>query len=191
MLENDVSVLDLSFGRSGYSPVFEAVIAVLRQKDVICVAPVGNEGPDTSVSPGNYRDVISVGAIDARDKVAPFSSLQTLHSRIGVCVERALGPSPTRSEHRFSGRQIGVVGNSRDLTGFGTCCGSRCAATPGCTASPRCRYLRFSRSLPSSKKPPRQSPVRVGHGVPDGVEAIRHLARKGLADAGFLTQWSP
>ena len=33
--------------------------------------------------------------------------------------------------------------------------------------------------------------VRIGHGVPDGVEAIRELARKGLVDVGFLTRWSP
>ena len=37
---------------------------------------VGNEGPGTSRSPGNYDDVLSVGAIDKNLLVADFSSSQ-------------------------------------------------------------------------------------------------------------------
>ena len=101
---------------------------MLRQKDVICVASVGNEGPDMSRSPGNYRDVISVGAIDARDKVAHFSSSQRFNvkSESAFSVPSVVAPGVSIV---FSGRKVGLVGNDRDLIGFGTCCGSRCATT--------------------------------------------------------------
>src|SRR4029078_2880265 len=73
MLQHKVNVVNLSLGLRGYSPLFESAIAALRDADVICVASVGNEGPGTSRSPGNYRNVISVGAIDEKDRVADFS----------------------------------------------------------------------------------------------------------------------
>ena len=40
------------------------------------VIAVGNEFSNTSRSPGNYANVLSVGAIDKNDIVADFSSSQ-------------------------------------------------------------------------------------------------------------------
>ena len=188
MLENEVTVLNLSFGLHAYSPDFETVIAVLRQKDVICVAAVGNEGPDTSRSPGNYRDVISVGAIDARDKIAPFSSSQRFNvkSESAFSVPSVVAPGVSI---------VSTVGKS-GLSAFdGTSSASAHVAGLAALlrqAAPQARAVDIRDAIfASSKKPPRQSPVRVGHGVPDGVEAIRYLARKGLVDPGFLAHWSP
>jgi subtilisin family serine protease len=188
MLENEVRVLNLSFGLREYSPDFETVIAVLRQKDVICVASVGNEGPDTSRSPGNYRDVISVGAIDARDQVAPFSSSQRFNvkSESAFSVPSVVAPGVSI---------VSAVGKSGMAAFAGTSMASAYVAGLAALlrqAAPQARAVDIRDAIfASSKKPRRQSPVRFGHGVPNGVEAIRHLARKDLIDPGFLKRWSP
>lgn len=188
MVENEVKVLNLSFGLRSYSPDFETVIAVLRERDVICVASVGNEGPGTSRSPGNYRDVISVGAIDARGKVAPFSSSQHFKFKSGSAFSVPSVVAPGVSI-------VSTVGKAGLSALDGTSSASAHVAGLAALlrqAAPQARAVDIRDAiLASAKKPLRQSTVRFGYGVPDGVEAIRHLASKGLVDAGFLTRWSP
>lgn len=54
------------------------VIRGLLKVGVLPVCAVGNDGRDITCSPGNYRSVISVGASNAREKVAGFSGGGTL-----------------------------------------------------------------------------------------------------------------
>ena len=49
---------------------------MLRARGILPVFAVGNEGPGTSRSPGNYSEALSVGASDEDDLVADFSSSQ-------------------------------------------------------------------------------------------------------------------
>jgi subtilisin family serine protease len=72
----------MSLGLRGYTPAFQVVIDALRGQGVLPVIAVGNEGPRTSRSPGNYTNVISVGACDAGNLVADFSSSQQF-DRVG------------------------------------------------------------------------------------------------------------
>lgn len=55
---------------------FEADIAVLRAAGIAVVVSAGNSGPSaaTSLSPANYAQVLSVGAVDEFGTVASFSS---------------------------------------------------------------------------------------------------------------------
>ena len=71
-----VRVMSMSLGLQGYTPAFQAVIDALRAANVLPVIAVGNEGPNTSRSPGNYANVLSVGAIDENDQIAGFSGSQ-------------------------------------------------------------------------------------------------------------------
>ena len=71
-----VRVLSMSLGLPGWHSDFLALCRVLRARNVLPVFAVGNEGPGTSRSPGNYDDVLSVGACDPHDNVADFSSSQ-------------------------------------------------------------------------------------------------------------------
>jgi subtilisin family serine protease len=73
-LESSVRVLSMSLGWRGYNPTFLTITRRLRQQGVLPVFAIGNEGPGTSRSPGNYPETLSVGAIDRRRRVAPFSS---------------------------------------------------------------------------------------------------------------------
>ena len=54
------------------------VVQKLKSRGILVVCSVGNEGPETSRSPGNYAEVLSVGACDEKNRVADFSFSQVL-----------------------------------------------------------------------------------------------------------------
>src|SRR5262249_21353312 len=62
-----VRVLSMALGLRGYHPDFLPVTRILRAKGIQPVFAVGNEGPGTSRSPGNYAEALSVGAGDDQD----------------------------------------------------------------------------------------------------------------------------
>jgi subtilisin family serine protease len=78
-LEQQVQVLSMSLGFRGYTPFLLAIVRRLRQQGVLPVFAIGNEGPGTSRSPGNYAETLAVGATDQNDQVASFSSSITFN----------------------------------------------------------------------------------------------------------------
>ena len=76
-----VRVLSMSLGIRGLVADFLDIVQVLRDSGVLPVMAVGNEGPGTSRSPGNYPNALSVGACDAAGAVADFSSSQRFKRR--------------------------------------------------------------------------------------------------------------
>ena len=69
----EISILNLSAGILGYRDGMRSAVAAVLRAGVLPVVAIGNEGRNTSRSPGNYREVISVGAINKAEKVANFS----------------------------------------------------------------------------------------------------------------------
>jgi subtilisin len=69
-------IISMSLGLRGYTPAFQAVIDALRAANVLPIFAVGNEGANSSRSPGNYANVLSVGAMGSTDTVPDFSSSQ-------------------------------------------------------------------------------------------------------------------
>ena len=69
-------VLSMSLGFPGYVEDFVQVTQRLRERGILPVFAVGNEGPGTSRSPGNYPEALSIGAVDRDGVVADFSSSQ-------------------------------------------------------------------------------------------------------------------
>jgi subtilisin family serine protease len=82
----------MSLGIRGFTPAFQTVIDALRTAGVLPVIAVGNEGPLTSRSPGNYANVISVGAIDEARRVADFSSSQRFNRESDPLVPDLVAP---------------------------------------------------------------------------------------------------
>ena len=68
-------VISMSLGASGYygDDLFPGIEAALAS-NIVVVAAIGNDGPDTSSNPGNIWGVFGVGATDQDDEVAWFSS---------------------------------------------------------------------------------------------------------------------
>lgn len=75
-LSQGVQVLSMSLGFRGWWEDFIPITQILRSQNVLPIIAVGNENAGTSRSPGNYPDVLSVGAHDRNRTVAPFSSSQ-------------------------------------------------------------------------------------------------------------------
>ena len=83
-VEQDVAVLSMSLGGTEKSDNFidDMVPAVRNAEDAgtVVVAATGNSGADTSTSPGNVYDSISVGATRPDHTVADFSGSETVNS---------------------------------------------------------------------------------------------------------------
>lgn len=85
-------IVSLSLGLRGYTPAFEVVITALRNLGILPVIAIGNDNANSSRSPGNYVNVLSVGAFDSADQVAGFSSSQRIRRAEVPLVPKIVGP---------------------------------------------------------------------------------------------------
>jgi len=69
-------VVNNSWGGGGSSDFYLDVVDTWRAAGIIPVFAAGNEGSkcETIGSPGDFADVLTVGAIDSKDRIASFSS---------------------------------------------------------------------------------------------------------------------
>jgi len=72
-----VRIVSLSLGFRGWWQDFIPIVGILDRLGILPVIAIGNEGPGTSRSPGNYPTALSVGAVDSAGMVPNFSSSQT------------------------------------------------------------------------------------------------------------------
>jgi subtilisin family serine protease len=87
-----VRILNMSLGFRGWWQDFLPLTRLLRQRNILPVLAVGNEGPGTSRSPGNYWQALSVGAFDQHNKVADFSSSQRFKRKKDPVVPDIVAP---------------------------------------------------------------------------------------------------
>lgn len=76
-IDNDVDIVNMSFGTDFHSEVFYHMIQETAKNNVLMIAAVGNKGEmaDTSVQyPAKYSQVIGVGSIDEHMTRSTFSS---------------------------------------------------------------------------------------------------------------------
>lgn len=69
-----VRILNMSAGLPGYRPELQVVMDNVLALGILPIIATGNEGRDKTRSPGNYKEVVSVGAMNANGKVSAFSS---------------------------------------------------------------------------------------------------------------------
>jgi subtilisin family serine protease len=62
-------IILLSLGRTGYNDCFNQELINQSNVQRLIVAAIGNDGPRTHCSPGDYEYVLSVGATDPNDEV--------------------------------------------------------------------------------------------------------------------------
>lgn len=70
----EISIVNVSAGLEGFFPDMQDVIGDMLAVGVLPVCASGNEGRNFTRSPGNYRNVVSVGAMNSQNKVSSFSS---------------------------------------------------------------------------------------------------------------------
>ncbi|ELY45889.1 S8 family serine peptidase [Natronorubrum tibetense] len=91
-LEEEADVISMSLGATGtHSPLIDPVQNAVDSGAVV-VAAIGNDGEETSNSPGNVYEAISVGAVHTDGTVASFSGGETIN-RSDWTHEQASWPS--------------------------------------------------------------------------------------------------
>lgn len=76
--EPDIDIINISAGIIGYSSHLNTMIDELMAVGLLPVCAIGNEGRNSTCSPGNCRQALSVGAIGENRKIAAFSSSGTI-----------------------------------------------------------------------------------------------------------------
>ncbi len=73
ILTSNIRVLCLPIGINLPTPIFRSFIKALKAKGMLVVAPSGNKGKGTVLTPGSYPEVLTVGALTQEGNVASYS----------------------------------------------------------------------------------------------------------------------
>lgn len=164
-----VRILNMSLGFTGYVTNFLDLTRLLRRRGILPVFAVGNEGPGTSRSPGNYPEALSVGAIDQKGRVADFSSSRRFQRRREPIVPDLVAPGVEVISAAPGGRYQSMPGTSM--------------ATPHISglaallmqAKPRATVAQVERAIFASCERSGLPRERANRGIPNGPRALRSL----------------
>ncbi len=166
-----VRIINISLGFRGFDAQFEAIINLLRDRNIIPIVAVGNEGPLTSRSPGNYRHCLSVGAMDENDQIWIDSSSQRFGPPKTYTKPDIIGPGAEIWSSVPGGGLLAMSGTSM--------------ATPH-IAGLAALLVQHRPDIPSNKieqaiiksatRPKAIASARGNRGVPDGLKALALLS---------------
>lgn len=169
-LSKRIRVLSLSLGLRGFTAAFAVLIDALRAGGVLPVIAVGNEGPGTSRSPGNYATVLSVGAMDEENQVADFSGSQRFNRPQDPLVPDLVAPG-VNIRSALPGGGFGVMdGSSMATPHVAGLAALLFQAKPDATVEAVEQAI-----LASCIRPAGMPQGRANRGVPDAVRAIEAL----------------
>jgi subtilisin len=174
-----VKIISMSLGFRGWWEDFIPILQIIRSNGILPVIAVGNEGPGTSRSPGNYPTVLSVGAADDQSTVADFSSSQTFARQDDALVPDLVAPgvnvisaAPRKAYQSMSGSSMATP----HIAGLAALLWE---AKPNATAAEIetviCDSCRLAGALTSD---------RANRGEPNVADAFQRLTGIQLAPAG-------
>ena len=162
-----VQVLSMSLGFRGWWEDFIPIARILRRHQILPVFAVGNEGPGTSRSPGNYPQALSVGAMDRGHRVVGFSSSQRFVRRRDPLVPDLIGPGVGVTSAKPGGGWQDMDGTSMATPHIA----GLAALLMG--ARPKASVGRIERAIfDSCRLEPTMPRDRANRGLPDGVAAL-------------------
>jgi subtilisin family serine protease len=164
-----VRVISMSLGIRGLVTEFLGVIDALRDNRILPVIAVGNEGPGTSRSPGNYPKALSVGSHDESFVVAGDSSSQRFIRRSQPIVPDLVAPGVDVISAKAGGGWLALSGTSM--------------ATPHVAglvallleAKPEATVAKLERAIFASCQPGAMDAARSGRGAVNGPKALDAL----------------
>jgi len=169
-LEQNVKIVSLSLGFPEYDEGFLTIIQAIRARGILPVVAVGNDGPGTSRSPGNYETVLSVGASDSKNLVAAFSSSQLFLRPLDPLVPDLVGPgSDVISAMPGGGFQI-LSGTSMATPHIAGLAALLWQAVPSATGPDIEQAI-----LNSCTRPASMPKERANRGIPDALKALAIL----------------
>ncbi len=165
-----VKVLSMSLGLRGFLSDFLALTDLLRARNILPVFAVGNEGPGTSRSPGNYAQTLSVGAHDDGLLVADFSSSQRFIRRRDPVVPDLIAPGVNVISARPGGGFQAMDGTSMATPHIAGLAALLWEAKPAATVKEIEKAI-----FTSCRRGPRMSSERGNRGIPNGPRALTAL----------------
>jgi subtilisin family serine protease len=163
-------IVSISLGFRGWHDDFQVLVRVLRERGVLPVVAVGNEGPGRSRSPGNYPEVCSVGAHDNARAVAYFSSSQHFHRKASPVVPDLVAPGVNIVSAKPGHGWQAMDGSSMATPHVAGLCALLMEARPKRTIDEVETAI-----LESCKLAPRMRAERAGRGMPDAKVALSLL----------------
>jgi subtilisin len=164
---NRVRILSMSLGLRGFFEDFLPITQILRANNILPVFAVGNEGPGTSRSPGNYVEALSVGAYERLGSIADFSSSLRFARPDDPLVPDLVAPGVGVISARPGGRYQKMDGSSMATPHIAGLAALLMQAKPGKSADEV-----ESAILRSCHLKPNMLADRANRGVPDAVEAL-------------------
>jgi subtilisin family serine protease len=165
-----VRILNMSLGLPGWDDSFLTLTQLLRARNILPVFAVGNEGPGTSRSPGNYVEALSVGAVDKRLRVAAFSSSETFARPSDPTVPDIVGPGVDVISAKVGGGYQSMDGTSMATPHISGLAALLMQAVPGASIDQVEQAIIASCARSAGGPPDRQ-----GHGFPDAPKALKAL----------------
>ncbi len=165
-------VLNMSLGFRGWWEDFVVLTRILRSRGVLPVFAVGNEGPGTSRSPGNYAEAVSVGAHDESWRVADFSSSQRFQRKRkrDALVPDLVAPGVDVVSAAPGGGYQSMNGSSMATPHVAGLAALLMQAAPKATVAQIERAI-----LRSCRRRASMPEARSNRGVPDAVRALAEL----------------
>lgn len=176
-IDKEARILNLSLGFPGYWAEFVPLIKVIRSKGVLPVFAVGNEGPGTSRSPGNYPQAVSVGAVDTRGEVSPDSSSQKFDRPDDPIVPDLVAPGVDIITADIDGGFVSDNGTSMAAPHVSGLAALLWEAKPTATVDEIEAAI-----YTSCQRPADDAVIRANRGIPDGPRALASLLH-GVAPA--------
>ncbi|UVC12309.1 penicillin-insensitive murein endopeptidase (plasmid) [Rhizobium sp. TH2] len=168
VLGQGARVLSMSLGLRGFTPAFQVLINALIDGNVLPVIAVGNEYAGSSRSPGNYAEVLSIGASSVNDLVADFSSSETFLRDRDALVPDVVGPGVDVVSCIPGGGYATMSGSSMATPHIAGLAAILCQANPLATVTQIQDCI-----LNSCTLPPTMDKSRGNRGVPDAIKALK------------------
>jgi subtilisin len=168
-------IVSMSLGYAGYTPVFTRLIQILASRNILPVFAIGNEGPNTSRSPGNYPESMAVGAIDQAGHTATFSGSQQFPRRANPNKPDCVAPGVGIISAKPGGDWQEMDGTSMATPHVAGLAALLLEAKPSATAA------EIEEAILNSCKPiSGEPPLRYGHGIVQSEEALGQLVKVAL-----------